>query len=579
MADATATYGVRPPRPSPPRLSGEALLLAGLFAYVAVVAMLPLGRLLAEALRPGADGALLGLAAETLSTRSVARALGNTVQAAVLSTLVSTALGTAFAFLLRLTDLPGRSALLFLALLPMLIPPQISALAWIELTGPSSALLAPLGLAPAPGQTNPLYSMAGIVWVMGLEHMPLVLLPVAAALGSVPQDLFEAGRIAGARRGRIVAAIVMPAVLPAVLAGAALAFVSAIGNFGVPALLGIPGRVTMLTTLIYQRLNGFGPSVLGEVAAITLVLVALAVAGLALRQVAQRRSAALERTGAPLEPLALGRWRLPAAGLAWLALIVLSVLPLMALLSSALVPAVGVALTGETATLDNFVRLLSGNATVRRAFVNSFSLALLAALLSAAGAVALSYLAIIRGKRAARLLDAAVEAPYAVPGTVLALGVIIVFLPPLPLLGVSLYGTFWILLVAYLGRFLLLAQRPVAGAMQSLDPALDEAARIVGAHPLRRLSAIVVPAVMPAAMAGALLVFMTAFNELTLSALLWSVGNETLGVLVFQLQYEGNSTAASALATVIVVVTLVLAAAAGALGGKLAPGAGALKIG
>src|SRR5690606_38021771 len=104
----------------------------------------------------------------------------------------------------------------------------------------------------------------------------------------------------------------------------------------------------------------------------------------------------------------------------------------------------------------------------------------------------------------------AAEAPYAVPGTVLALGVIIVFLPPLPLLGVSIYGSFWILLVAYLGRFLLLAQRPVAGAMQSLDPAVDEAARIVGAQPLRRLASVVAPAVLPAAMAGALLVFMTA---------------------------------------------------------------------
>lgn len=566
-------------RPVLPRPSGEALLLAGLFAYVAVVAVLPLGRLLAEALRPGADGAMLGVAVETLAGRSVVRALNNTVQAALLSTLVSTVLGTAFALLLRLTDLPGRTALMFLALLPMLIPPQISALAWIELTGPSSALLGPLGLAPPPGRTNPIYSMAGIVWVMGLEHMPLVLLAVAAALGALPQDLVEAARIAGARRGRIVVSVVLPAVLPAVLAGAALAFVSAIGNFGVPALLGIPGRITLLTTLIYQRLNGFGPSVLGEVAAITLLLVGLAAAGLLLRSALLRRAGALERGGAAIAPMPLGRWRAPAASGVWLAIAAISILPMVALVSSALVPAVGVALSWETATLDNFARLLGGNASVRRAFANSFALALAAALFSAVVAVALSYMAVMRRSRAARLLDAAAEAPYAVPGTVLALGVIIVFLPPLPLFGVSLYGSFWILLVAYLGRFLLLALRPVAGAMQSLDPALDEAARIVGAPPLRRLASIVTPAVLPAAFAGALLVFMTAFNELTLSALLWSTGNETLGVLVFQLQYEGNSTGAAALASLVVAVTLVLAALAGLLGRHVSPEAVPWRIG
>jgi len=577
VADATATFERRPAQPAARRLSGEALLLAGLFAYVAIVAILPLGRLLAEVLRPGADGALLGIAAETLASRSVARALNNTVQAALLSTAVSTVLGTALALLLRLTDLPGRRALLFLALLPMLIPPQISALAWIELTGPSSTLLALFGLAPAPGQTNPIYSMSGIVWVMGLEHMPLVLLSVAAGISVLPQDLVEAARIAGARRSRIVAGIILPAILPTVLAGAALAFVSAIGNFGVPALLGIPGRITLLTTLIYQRLNGFGPSVLGEVAAITLLLVSLAAAGLLLRYVLVRRAGTLDRSGASIIPMKLGRGRMPAAAATWLALAVLSVLPLLALLSSALVPAIGMKLGWDTLTLDNFARL-SRSETVRRAFANSFALASIAAILSALVSVALSYAAVIRGRGVARFLDAAAEAPYAVPGTVLALGVIIVFLPPLPLLGVSIYGSFWILLVAYLGRFLLLAQRPVAGAMQSLDPAVDEAARIVGAQPLRRLASVVAPAVLPAAMAGALLVFMTAFNELTLSALLWSTGNETLGVLVFQLQYEGNSTGAAALATVIVAVTLLLAAAAGALGSRLAPGAAPWKV-
>jgi iron(III) transport system permease protein len=153
-----------------------------------------------------------------------------------------------------------------------------------------------------------------------------------------------------------------------------------------------------------------------------------------------------------------------------------------------------------------------------------------------------------------------------------AIGVIIVFLPPLPLLGVSLYGTFTILLVAYLARFLLLALRPVSAAFATLDRSLDEAASIVGAGLSRRLWSIMLPVALPATIAGGMLIFMTALNELTLSALLWSTGNETLGVMVFSLQYEGNSPGAAALASVVVVVVLALAAGFDILGRKLAPG-------
>ncbi|HEV7277711.1 MAG TPA: iron ABC transporter permease [Devosiaceae bacterium] len=554
-------------------VSGEVLLLAALALYVALIAVLPLGRLLIEALRPGAEGAVLGILTETWGGRSVGRALGNTLVASLFATMLSVVLGTALALLLRMTDLPGRGLLISLALLPMLIPPQISALAWIELSGPSSPILGPLGLAPPPGQTNPLYSMAGIVWVMGLEHAPLVLLTVAAGLSTMPRDLAEAGRIAGARPLRVVLSIVMPAIAPAILAGGTLAFASAIGNFGVPALLGIPGRVTLLTTLIYQRLNGFGPSILGEVSAIALLLMGLAVAGLILRGWLMRRGGAqLDRTAASVEPFALGSWRLPAAHLVWLLLLIVSVLPLLALMASALVPAVGMRLGWETVSFTNFERLLTGSPAVGRAFLNSFALAGTAALVSVLISLPLSYLAVTRRWRVARLLDALIEAPYAVPGTVLALGVIIVFLPPLPALGISLYGSFAILLVAYLARFLLLAHRPVSAAMAALDPALDEAARIVGARPMARLVQVAAPAVFTSALAGGLLIFMTAFNELTVSALLWSTGQETLGVLVFQLQYEGNSPAAAALATLIVAITLALAGLIAFIGKRLAPG-------
>jgi iron(III) transport system permease protein len=555
------------------RPRGEGVLLAVLVLYVLLIVALPLARLLAEAFRPGADGTTLGLLGETLQSRAVRGALANTLVAASLSTLVSLALGTALALLLKLAELPGRGVLAFLAILPMLVPPQVASLAWIELLGPTSPVLSPLGIAPPAGRTNAIYSMGGIAWVMGLEHMPLVLLAVAAGLATLPRDLIEAARVVGARGPRIVVSVVLPAVMPSVLAGAMLAFVSAVGNFGVPALLGIPGRLTLLTTLIYQRLNGFGPSMLGEVAAISLLLVGVAGAALLLHALLARRTAHLDRAALAGAALRLGIWRWPVAGAVWGLLIVVSVLPLAALATSALVPAVGVSFGLDTLSFSNFEHLLNGNDAVRRAFANSGLLAALAASVCMLIALPLSYFAVVRRSRVAHALDAIVQAPYAVPGTVLALGVIIVYLKPLPLLGISIYNSLAILLVAYLARFLLLAQRPVSAAIATLDPALDEAGATVGARALWRMAAIVAPAALPSALAGALLVFMMAFNELTVSALLWSTGNETLGVMVFQLQYEGNSPGAAALATLAVAITLLLAALLGVLGNRWSPGA------
>lgn len=555
------------------------MLLAGLVLYVGVLVVLPLGRLFAEALRPDASGAVLGILFDSLNSRAVSRALGNTIVASLAATVISVVIGTLAAIALRLTDMPGRTALMFLMLMPMLIPSQISALAWIELSGPSSPLLNLMGLAPPPGTTNPLYSMGGIIWVMGLEHAPLVLLAVAAGIAAVPRDLIEAGRIVGARPRRLLASIVLPALTPSILAGAALSFVSAIGNFGVPALLGIPGRVTVLTTLIYQRLNGFGPSVLGQVAALALVLVCLAAIGLGLRAwVSRFASAPLDRTGLSVEPFTLGRFRTPATIAFWLLTILIAVLPLLALIASALVPALGVRLTLDSLSLANFEAVLR-NPAILRAFSNSSLLALMTACICAAVSIPLAYLSAVRKNPLAWLLDALADAPYAVPGTVVALGAIIVFLPPLPILGVSIYGSFWILLAAYLSRFLLLALRPVGASLASMDRALDEAGRIVGAHSLSRLVFIVFPIALPSALAGGLLIFMTAINELTLSALLWSTGTETLGVMVFFLQYEGNSPSAAALASLIVAFTLALALAIDLIGRRLAPGVVPWQIG
>jgi iron(III) transport system permease protein len=148
-----------------------------------------------------------------------------------------------------------------------------------------------------------------------------------------------------------------------------------------------------------------------------------------------------------------------------------------------------------------------------------------------------------------------IEVPYALPGVVLAIAAILLFLKPLPLVGISLYNTVWIILFCYLARFLVLGLRPVISGYYQIDRTLEEASQIAGARLGRRLVTIILPLIAPAATAGALLVFLTAFNELTVSALLWSSGAETLGVIFFSFQQGGDSTYAAALGALTVVVT------------------------
>ncbi|NBB84429.1 MAG: ABC transporter permease subunit, partial [Alphaproteobacteria bacterium] len=319
VADAASTRAVPTAaaaggRPSAARLvragDGEVWLLAGVTLYVLVFCALPLIRLFAEAAVLG--GAGVTLAGEVFSSRFTRAAVWHTLEAGLGATVVSLVLGTATALAVGLTDIRARTILVFLLIMPLLIPAQISALAWLELVGPSSPVWQLPGLSYPQGMRNPLYSREGIVLLMGIEHAPMVFLAVRAGLRSLPGDLVEAARAAGAGPLRITATVVLPLLRPSLIAGGALAFVAAIGNFGVPALLGIPGRYTMLTTLIYQRLNGFGPSVLGEVAILAFVLALFAAAGLWVQARAGRGGRlTVERGGRPLQPFALGpkrRW-------------------------------------------------------------------------------------------------------------------------------------------------------------------------------------------------------------------------------------------------------------------------------
>jgi iron(III) transport system permease protein len=323
-------------------------------------------------------------------------------------------------------------------------------------------------------------------------------------------------------------------------------------------LLGIPAAHTLLPVLIYQRLASFGPSVIAEVAVLSVLIGLIAFSGVLVQGwLLRRRDVAAEADGPPLR-WRLGRLRRWVEAGAWLFVLLMVLLPLVALIATALVPAFGVRLTPATATFANFAEVLLRQDVTRRAFANSTLLALGAALLLMLLSVPLAYLIGWRRGWLGRLVHLAVEVPYALPGVVLAVACIMIFLRPLPMVGVSIYGTLWIIFVAYLARFLILALTPVIAGFHQIEHSLEEAAALDGAGFVARLRLVFGPILLAPIAAGGLLVFMTAYNELTVSALLWSSGSETLGVVVFNLEDGGYTVLASAVAVLCLVAVLVI---------------------
>ncbi|MEZ5715505.1 MAG: iron ABC transporter permease [Paracoccaceae bacterium] len=550
---------------------GEGVLLAALLLFVGLLFLFPLGLLARVAFGDG-----LGAVRDALGSASVPRALWHSVESAALSALLSLVAGTAAALVLGLTDVRRKGGFAFLLLIPMMIPPHVTAIAWIQALGPSSALLQALGIAPPLGSTHPLYSRAGVIALLGLQNAPLVFLVLLAALRSLPREMSDAARVAGAGPGRMLMRVILPLLAPSLVAAYALAVVSALGNFGIPALLGIPARYITLPVLIWQRLASFGPSVLTDMAVIAALVAIVSVLAVLVQMwlAARRRNALIGPPQPPLD-IRLGRARpWVEAGLA-LVIVAVMVLPVTSLFATALVPTYGVRLDAETVTFRNFAEILFRQEVTARAFLNSTLIAAAAAALLAVMAALLARSLAAPGRLQRRLgtaMVAVAEMTYAIPGLVISVAFILAFLRPLPLLGASIYNTLWIILLAYLCAFFSIALKPVSAAFLQLDPALDEAARVAGAGMVRRLIRVTFPLIAPAAASGAILVFLTAYNEVTVSALLWSSGTETIGTTIFNYEDGGYTTLASAMAAVTVLATVALMALLDWLGRKAPPG-------
>ncbi|WP_281889790.1 iron ABC transporter permease [Paenibacillus sp. YYML68] len=547
-------------------LSGRRLLGWLGLLLVLVLFLLPIVKLVLLSLQSDA-GLPLSLRAymEVLEQPRTWKTLQETLVVVAGATSMAVVLGVLAAWMMAYTDVRAKKALHLAILLSFILPSYVLTLSWSSFMGSQGPVAALLQLLSAGAKPWSMYSLGGIIFVMGLHHFPLVYLLTVDALRRIPRDLEWAARASGAGRLGTLRLVTLPMAMPGITAGGLLAFLASLDNFGIPAFLGIPANISVLSTLIYEEIIGFGPSAFARGAALSVLLGSIAIAGALVQRLLSRRAKAAETLVPDDRPrLVLGVWRRPVELAVWGFLLLIAVVPLFSMVAISLKKAYGLPFGFENMTLSNYTYILFENPKVSKAIANSLKLSLYAMLICLAAGTWLAYLRVRRPGRLVKTAEGLIAIPYALPGIVFGLSMILAWMEPIPGWNPGLYGTSGILLLAYVCRFLVLQARASATAFLQIDPSVEEAARASGAGMWTTWRVILVPLLLQGLLSGAFLVFLTALTELTVSALLYAAGTQTIGVTVFGFEQAGDTMYSTALSCLIVLLT------AAGMGGTLA---------
>jgi iron(III) transport system permease protein len=537
-----AAFPQKPPRADARRtVAGIDLLRLALWLVSAAVVLVPLGAIVVLAFSANHLPLLL--------SGDILQAGLNSLVSATVSGVLAVAAGTLLALLLDRTDLRGRKVLRLFALTPLLVPPFVGAIAWIGIAGPTG----PVNVAWTAWFGAPLWNIYGgdgVIVLLAIHSYPIAYMIVSAALRRIPTDLEQAARISGASAPRAVRTITLPLLRPAMLSAFILIAVGNLADFGIPSIIGLPERYVTLSTLIYRYIqSGTVERPLEVISTIGVVLLVVAALAMVVDLLVSRSRFELDGSASAVQLLPLGVARLPLTVVTWLGVLAITLLPLLALTSQALLPAPGVPLTWENLTLDNIVRATSAPAALTGA-LNSVLLSVLAGVICAVLGLAIGTVVTRTTARSNTALKTVAMLPQAIPGLVIAVGWLIIA----PRIG--LFNTPWLILCAYVMAFVAIVVQSVSAPLTATPMTAEEAARISGASRLRALFDISWRMAVPAAIAGGVLVVLTAVRELTISVLLLAPGSQTLGVNIFSLQQAGAYNAASALSLLITLVGL-----------------------
>lgn len=501
-----------------------------------------------------------GLFVSQLTDRGNLAAMWNTIKIAFWVTLLGTVMGTFYAWLLGRSDIPAKGLMRALFSIPYMFPPFLGAMAWDLLLNGRSGYLNKLlmqvfHLSSAPVNIN---SLGGIVFVELSYYFPFVFMQVVSALERMDPTLEECARIAGARQLTVIRKITLPLVVPAISAGALLIMTTSLAHFGVPSILGFSQQIYTLPTKIYAVISRAGGSFEGirQGAALSIMLVVVVAAALALQKKILSAGSYDIIKGKSMRPtlIKLRGARIPLLILCVATLVLIVIVPLVMIFLVSLVRAYGLPLIPENFTLNNYVKVFHADGTMKSIF-NSLFASITAGIICMLLGTLIAYVVQKIRPRGKEALEVLSVLPYSLPGTVLAIGVILAWSGSL--FGIRLYNTIWIILVAYIARYLSFSMKSSSAALLQVHASLEEAARTCGASHIEGLADVTLPLIRPAMVSGFFLIFLPAMREVTTSILLYGPYTRTLGVQIYSLRDAGMIPQAAALGSVAIVIIIV----------------------
>jgi iron(III) transport system permease protein len=572
----STTTLARAPAASAPRLAFDAkwLIIGACVALTVYLGVVPLGFLLWQSFftpQTAAQAAEFTLgnyqlaygAAETwvLFWNSLKFASGTAVLAFLLGTLL--------AWMNERTNTPFKALFFALSLIPLVIPGILFTVSWILLGSPKIGLIN-LALQKVLGTDAVfinVYSLWGMIWVDALHYSPMAFLLMTAAFRAMDPALEESAVMSGASVWQVVTRVTLPLVWPAIFATLLILFVRAIESFEVPALLGLPVGIQVFTSAIYQAVHRY-PSQIGLASAYAVTLLLITTIGVYFQSVlSSRGSKYATMTGKGFRPrqIDLGPWRYVAVAVFLLYFLFIVVLPFAVLLWSSFqkfysVPSMEAI---QRMTLEPYRTILE-HPSLWRSVWNSLLLALGCATLVMLVTSVICWIVVKTRLPGRWLLDNIASLPMVFPGIVLGLSIMILYL----YLPVGVYGTFWILLIAYLTRFLPYGLRYNTTSMLQIHKELEESAAMSGASWATTFRRIILPLLKPGLVAGWIYIMIVSIRELSSSILLYSPGNEVLSILIWELWENGQYVELSALGVMFIIALFVLVMIAQWVGGK-----------
>ena len=526
-----------------------ALLAVLTFLVLYPVAMLLLGALTNT--NPVVDGfGVFDLSLDNfvsvLGNANVHHALANSLIACTGGTALAVAIGLAFSWIVVRTNTPFRGFLGAASLVPLFVPPLVAGVAWSILGSPKSGLLNTLMKWMGLDWRIDLYSMAGLIVVFGMYYAPYVYMFTASALRNMDPSLEEAAEVAGVGPVRTLFTVTFPLIAPAIISGMLLSFIVMLGIYGIPAVLGAPANISVLTTYIF-KLTNWSPPLYSTAAAVAIILMVVTGALVLLQQGVLAGRSFITVAGKAFRPRALdlGPWRWLTLALALLYLFVVVVLPMLALIVAAFrrflfIPDAASLFDMRHYSLVHFESIFDNPLTMRSIW-NTMEVGLVTAVLGGLLAFAIGYTVHRGSVPGRRSIDLVATLPVAIPGLVIGVAYLWAWIG----LPGGLYGTIWILALAFIARFIPDTMKALSTSFLQIHRELEEAAWVCGRGRLGTIRSIVLPLARPGTIAAMTLLFILAIRELGSSLFLYTSDTTVMAVLLLD-YYEGGNTGKTA---------------------------------